>query len=407
MKKLSILLLLTSLSLQADNYKDFLQESANAYNQYENNEKLSFKEYKKALEEEFSAFKKAYDEEIKNYKTALERYWEEPELPSRHTYVEYTPDKKTQKKVNYEEGYIEINVIEKDEKEARKKIAKALASLVTEDSETAYKKDPVIKKVEEKTKNFKLVKKDNVPKKPLVSDVIFNKTPTTEEVKKYVLPKLKEVKKESSKKVAKENVYKLRVALPTKAFLVKAKEMKSDVYKESVFKIEGKSYPIMPSLIYAVIHTESSFNPMARSHIPAFGLMQIVPRSAGVDAYNWMYGKKRILSASYLYNPQNNIKMGAAYLKRLYYVYLKRIDNPISRLYCAIAAYNTGAGNVAWAFRGDYNIYKASKEINKLTPDQVYDKLVADLKYKEARHYLQRVKKRMKMYRAAIKSGNL
>ena len=62
---------------------------------------------------------------------------------------------------------------------------------------------------------------------------------------------------------------------------------------------------------------------MARSHIPAYGLMQIVPKTAGIDAYQYLYNKKRLLSSSYLYNSENNIEIGSAYLHILYYKYLK------------------------------------------------------------------------------------
>ena len=46
-------------------------------------------------------------------------------------------------------------------------------------------------------------------------------------------------------------------------------------------------------------------------HIQAFGLMQIVPRSAGIDSYNYLYNKKRVLSSDYLYDPSKNITIGS------------------------------------------------------------------------------------------------
>ena len=146
------------------------------------------------------------------------------------------------------------------------------------------------------------------------------------------------------------------------------------------------------------MHSESSFNPRARSHIPAYGLMQIVPRSAGIDTYRYLYKKKKLVSGSYLYNSTNNITMGSAYLHILYYRYLRKIKNPDSRLFCTIAAYNTGAGNIAWAFTKTHNINKAAPLINKLTPDEVQAKLLKDLKYDEPKHYLKKVSKRMSSY---------
>ena len=95
--------------------------------------------------------------------------------------------------------------------------------------------------------------------------------------------------------------------------------------------------------------------------------------------------------------------MGSAYLYILYYRYLKKIKDPQSRLYCTIAAYNTGAGNIAWAFTHKYNMNVAAPKINALSPTQVYDKLLKDLRFDEPKNYLKRVKRRMKVYEVAYK----
>jgi len=90
--------------------------------------------------------------------------------------------------------------------------------------------------------------------------------------------------------------------------------------------------------------------------------------------------------------------MGSAYLHILYYRYLRKIKHPTSRLYCAIAAYNTGSSNVAYAFIKRNNMQMAAPIINKLTPKQVYGKLIRDLKYDEPKNYLKKVSKRMDTY---------
>jgi membrane-bound lytic murein transglycosylase C len=68
-------------------------------------------------------------------------------------------------------------------------------------------------------------------------------------------------------------------------------------------------------------------------------------------------------------------------------------------LYCAIAGYNTGAGNVAWAFTGNYNVTQAAKSINRMTPAEVYDHLLANLRYDEPKHYLKNVHARSMQYK--------
>ncbi|MGM0622924.1 MAG: transglycosylase SLT domain-containing protein, partial [Campylobacterota bacterium] len=139
------------------------------------------------------------------------------------------------------------------------------------------------------------------------------------------------------------------------------------------------------------------------SHIPAFGLMQIVPNSAGKDVNNFLRGQKVAPSSNFLYNPDNSILFGSTYLHILYYRYLSKIKDPQSRIYCVIAAYNTGAGNVARAFTGSNNTSKAARKINTMTPQQVYDHLVKNLPYDETKKYLVKVSDRLSLYADYVK----
>jgi len=143
------------------------------------------------------------------------------------------------------------------------------------------------------------------------------------------------------------------------------------------------------SLVYAIIKTESNFNPYAISTAPAYGLMQLVPTTGGRDAFRFVKGQDRIPSKQYLFNARNNIELGTGYLNIIHNRYLKDIQNPLSREYCVIAAYNTGSGNVLKAFHS--NRHQATKIINRMTPSQVYQHLRKKLRYQEARRYLLKV----------------
>lgn len=161
-------------------------------------------------------------------------------------------------------------------------------------------------------------------------------------------------------------------------------------------KRQSQRFDIEAALIYAIIETESAFNPYAMSHIPAYGLMQIVPQSAGRDAYRFLYKKDGTPSKNYLFKADNNIEMGTAYLHILFTRYLAKIRHPKSKEYCSIAAYNTGSGNVLKAFDSDRQ--QAVVKINALRPDQVYRHLRTQLKYQEARHYLKKVTQKKQAY---------
>lgn len=154
----------------------------------------------------------------------------------------------------------------------------------------------------------------------------------------------------------------------------------------------AKTYDISPSLVFAIMRTESNFNPFAVSSAPAYGLMQLVPSSGGRDAYKRAKGSNEMPSKQYLFNAENNIELGVAYLNVLAFNELDEVADPVSREYCVISAYNTGPGNVLRTFGGSSkNRDGALDRINGMAAPAVYDQLRAKLPYAETRQYLQKV----------------
>lgn len=150
-------------------------------------------------------------------------------------------------------------------------------------------------------------------------------------------------------------------------------------------------FDVNVSLILAIIEAESSFNPMATSHIPAFGLMQLVPQTAGVDAYRHIYGERKVLSPDYLYDIENNLKLGTAYIDLLQSRYLRGIDDTQNKLYSMIASYNTGVGNLALTVSGEKSIRGAIPLINKMKANEYYAFLQENLPALETKRYLDKV----------------
>lgn len=357
------------------------------------NDISEFEKYREEILKEFDAYKAIVYEEFKNYKKLLSNIWDEPEIPDKEKFVEYSPSLKEKKVVDFKKGTVRISVITKNKKQAVEKIKQSLKDLLLEDKITAYKRDVVVHRIENRIKNFKHIKTSKINNQPIVSDVLLKEI-TPKEIDRFVENKVdeKKIKETVNKKTKGEKIYTLEIKFEDKNLLRKAK-----AYSPIVKKFSEK-YNLPPNLVLAVIHTESYFNPYAKSPVPAYGLMQIVPFSAGRDITKFLYGRSFILSPSYLFNDFKNIEAGTTYLYLLEYRYLKDIRNPESRLYCAIASYNTGVGNLARVFTGTTNLKKAVRKINTLSPEEVYRTLLEDLPYKETKDYLKKIKERMELY---------
>jgi soluble lytic murein transglycosylase-like protein len=85
----------------------------------------------------------------------------------------------------------------------------------------------------------------------------------------------------------------------------------------------AKETKVEPALIHAVISVESGYNPSARSHAGAVGLMQLMPGTAE------RYGVKNRL------DPAQNIHGGARYLRDLQVMFNNNLQ-------LVLAAYNAG-----------------------------------------------------------------
>ena len=82
-----------------------------------------------------------------------------------------------------------------------------------------------------------------------------------------------------------------------------------------------------PRLVKALIQVESGYNVRARSNKGAMGLMQLMPGTAAS------------LAVSDAFDPDQNLRGGTAYLRRM-------LDRFAGRLEWAVAAYNAGPGAV-------------------------------------------------------------
>lgn len=143
-------------------------------------------------------------------------------------------------------------------------------------------------------------------------------------------------------------------------------------YSEYVERYSDE-YGLESSLVYAVIRTESGFDPDAQSDAGACGIMQMMPSS-----FEWLQ-QKRGTEGEYttedLFNPDVCIDYGCYLLKYFYDYYGDER--------CAVAAYN--AGFVVGEWLADSSYSKDGKTLDKIP-------------YPETSNYVDRVESAKEMY---------
>ena len=139
----------------------------------------------------------------------------------------------------------------------------------------------------------------------------------------------------------------------------------------AIIKEYSTKYNVEPTLILAIIHTESKFKATAISNKGARGLMQISKSTA-----DWAAKEIGLKNYSYeqIFEPQINIQIGCWYIEKLF----KQFDS----FTLAVCAYNAGSGNV-------------TKWLQKYSTD---GKKLSYIPFKETRNYLKKVVRYKKIY---------
>jgi membrane-bound lytic murein transglycosylase C len=300
----------------------------------------------------------------------------EIQLPDRTHYVKYTQNYKSRAIVNFDKGEIVVETLDAKDPQGSLKNA-IVTTLLTPDDPRAVDlfSDKGITLTGDKPPYLLGLVQDQHGKSI--------RTPAdAEQFADYL------IKSKSSTRTIKQDGTAKTAQTATIGMVPNHTNAQADKYRPQVQRM-AEQYKVSPSLIFAIMRTESNFNPFAVSGAPAYGLMQLVPTSGGREAYKRAKGSDTAPSREYLFNPDNNIELGTALLNVLLYKQLEDVDNTVSREYCVISAYNTGLRNVLHTFSKD--VVAAVNQINGLEPPAVYDKLHQHLPYQETRDYLVKV----------------
>ncbi|TNE69433.1 DUF3393 domain-containing protein [bacterium] len=387
-----------------DDFEAFKKQQEQGYTSY-------VKEVEKgviASEADFEAYQKREKEAFEAFKKEMFELWGDFKERTQKDWVEYKETGRLRSSVDFEKGKARVEIIVDNTSEIEKAKEQMFQALVNTFNDKGSEKEYIPTPKKEKSTD----KKDNKTQAPAMPEA---PAPAPKPVSnKPVLDKQLPIKNNSNSEkeklannLVKENVKTKQVKgvdgndrvvvyvdfdLAPDHLQTRAKE------HESVIHEFARKNNINPALVFAIVHTESYFNPMAKSPANAYGLMQVVPTSGGRDAYKKVHGKDGVPTADYLFKPKNNVELGTTYMLILLNSYFSGVDDEITREYLTICAYNTGAGNVAKAYNGTFNIKKAIPLINKKTSAENYDFLISKLPYKETQDYLKKVSDRKKMY---------
>lgn len=318
---------------------------------------------------------------------------EELRLPESKTYVKYTRQYKSRAIVNFEQGEVVVETLEENA-DASLKNAIVSTLLTPEDPASVDVFSDSAVNLNSKSSPFLL---------GLVLDDAGKEISTQDAASGFadkILPTAK------SRRIQTEKGEK-SVRFATIRMVANFEDKKAQKYLQHVRKY-AKQYNVSPSLVLGVIKSESSFNPHAISAAPAYGLMQLVPRSGGREAYRRAKSQDIEPSTNYLLDPENNIELGAAYLSVLTYEQLDKVADRTSRDYCVISAYNTGPSNVMRAFtdkkNGKQRFEEGFQRINSLSAADVFQTLREKLPHEETRKYLPTVNTNRKRYYSVDKT---
>lgn len=220
-----------------------------------------------------------------------------------------------------------------------------------------------------------------------------------------IIPDRRKVKKRKpSRKRSEKKSEKRKRSKPRKKYKTKSKIKMSPNHLNKRAKMiypivesQCKNWQLDKSLVLSVIHVESYFNPRAISHVGAVGLMQLMPQYGATEAYKDLYGKKWKPDQKFLFNPNNNVKLGCFYLNKLHYEYFKDVKNEFKRRYSSIASYNWGMGNVRRKVLNNKRVFKMQ--------DEEFFRYMSGKLPEETKNYISRIRENEKNYRKALSGG--
>lgn len=262
-----------------------------------------------AVSDDYAAYEKRELRSWRAYQKRIKQKWADGAGPEQKTYVEYLDSDTARVRIDYERGVVTAEALldEKGSQAAAKKVQAALDGVMSNGSSPGA-----------------VLPRDDLMARSASGSAMTERTTVAGDGRPRVL-------------------YSLSIKMVPDFIKRRAAR-----YKPIVATWASK-FGLDPAYVLAIIRQESSFNPRARSSIPAIGLMQVVPRFAGQEVLKAITGKATTPDVEFLYDPERNIMVGSTYLQLLRDQYFPNVTDKAKQMYLMTASYNWGPHRIKTA----------------------------------------------------------
>jgi len=325
---------------EEQSWEDFARQQENQWDTYSDGQSKSWQDHAQREKHQWD-----------NYVVKIESKWGNFRGSTRHEWVDYSEDNTGRSYVDFLKGNMVLEVLVNSDATNKKQMASQL-----------------LEKVAESTLNKKDFDGESILKQQIVDKSITKIT-----IQNPV---------QRGEVTGKDGVKRTKYAISTK--LVKEHlKIRAERYMPLILKYCNEFNLEIP-LVLAIIETESYFNPLAKSWANAYGLMQIVPKYAGRETWQEIYGQDVTPTGEYLFNAENNIRHGSCYLNLLMTRYWKELPDGKKKIYSVVCSYNCGPHNVNRMVIAKHGGPKEHSE-------QEWFNLLVRYTPKETQNYLRRV----------------
>lgn len=364
----------------------FTLSAQNNFEEFKQQEETSRQQYIAAQLKAQANYYNQQDSLFIQYKENIERLWNEFKESTPKEWVSYNSDFSGRSSVDFEKDKIQVEaVIEQAEGENKTEFDKKAKTIIKEQLKSI------------------LAEKDKLTRAPILNNQVV--TQDNEIIREdKIEDTVNKIAEHTEISTFKNKHGKVMVKYQINLNLVPDHLKKRiEGYKPTIEKLCRK-YDVDLSLALAVIHSESYFNPKAYNRFGnAYGMMQIVPKYAGLTMNNYLFRKNQPPTSLQLFDPEINLEMGIGYLRWLADHKWEKVKNKTNQMYCVICSYNGGPGSVYKAMTGRMTKIGDKWEpmfekLNTMDSKQLFNKLKQEIPFEETRKYIVTVTDNMKKY---------